>query len=139
MVNSYNNPNLGSFHGSELAALFAGPTPAREDDRELFLAMREYWTSFVASGRPSTTASSWSVRVHLSNCAVLLTANWHSFSPGFFWRLLWGYVIMIQRVANTDGNLRILLQPASVKMENMTEALVARCAFWHGLSGELNG
>ncbi|RDB24352.1 hypothetical protein Hypma_008425 [Hypsizygus marmoreus] len=51
----YDNPDLGSFHGSELTAFFTGTTHVMEEDQALFSAMQGYWTSFVASGRPGTS------------------------------------------------------------------------------------
>ncbi|KAJ7165653.1 alpha/beta-hydrolase [Mycena crocata] len=36
------------------------------------------------------------------------------------------------------GSPRILLHPGNVSLENVSEALSARCAFWHGLAAELN-
>ncbi|KAK7053746.1 carboxylic ester hydrolase [Favolaschia claudopus] len=41
------------------------------------------------------------------------------------------------RSANKDGSPRILLHPGNVTMEKITDALSARCAFWHGISKEL--
>lgn len=37
-----------------------------------------------------------------------------------------------------NGSPRILLHPGDISLEKVTDALSARCAFWHGLSGELN-
>ncbi|KAJ7683530.1 alpha/beta-hydrolase [Mycena rosella] len=39
--------------------------------------------------------------------------------------------------ANADGSPRILLHPGGIKMENLTAAQSARCAFWHGLDAEI--
>ncbi|KAJ7039383.1 alpha/beta-hydrolase [Mycena alexandri] len=36
------------------------------------------------------------------------------------------------------GSPRIFLHPGAVALENVTEALSARCAFWHGLAAEIN-
>lgn len=99
----YNNPILGSNHGAELTAFFSPSTPPDEGDRNLFTAMREYWTSFAATGLPSAKD----------------TSSWTA-------------------VATSDGSPRMRLQPGSVGLENFTSALAARCAFWHGISGELN-
>ncbi|KAF7354614.1 Carboxylic ester hydrolase [Mycena sanguinolenta] len=40
--------------------------------------------------------------------------------------------------ADINGSPRILLHPSEVAMENITDALAARCDFWHGLSSEIN-
>ncbi|KAF8186132.1 alpha/beta-hydrolase [Mycena galopus ATCC 62051] len=40
--------------------------------------------------------------------------------------------------ADINGSPRIFLHPGEVAMENITEALGARCAFWHGLASEIN-
>jgi hypothetical protein len=67
MAPSYDNPHLGSFHSDELAAFFAGSVPADTDDKLLFTVMRDFWTNFVASERPSTgneSSASWNVRLH---------------------------------------------------------------------------
>ncbi|KAF8173893.1 alpha/beta-hydrolase [Mycena galopus ATCC 62051] len=40
--------------------------------------------------------------------------------------------------ADINGSPRIFLHPGEVAMENITEALGARCAFWHGLGSEIN-
>ncbi|KAJ3575771.1 hypothetical protein NP233_g877 [Leucocoprinus birnbaumii] len=52
----YDNPHLGSTHSSELQAIFGPSADASEDDLDLFQAMREYYTSFVATGTPSSTS-----------------------------------------------------------------------------------
>ncbi|KAJ7124488.1 alpha/beta-hydrolase [Mycena epipterygia] len=39
--------------------------------------------------------------------------------------------------SNRLGNPRILLHPGDVSMEAVSEALSARCAFWHGLASEI--
>ncbi|KAJ6473144.1 alpha/beta-hydrolase [Mycena sanguinolenta] len=40
--------------------------------------------------------------------------------------------------ADINGSPRIFLHPGEVGMENITDALAARCDFWHGLSSEIN-
>jgi carboxylesterase type B len=57
----YDNPHLGSDHGADLAAFFSPPpSNANSNDIALFEAMREYWTSFVTSGKPaSKNAITW--------------------------------------------------------------------------------
>ncbi|KAJ7124493.1 Alpha/Beta hydrolase protein [Mycena epipterygia] len=42
--------------------------------------------------------------------------------------------------ASVDGNgsPRIFLHPGDISLENVTDALSARCAFWHGLAAEIN-
>ena len=52
-INSYDNPHLGSDHADELEAFFEISVPfATAKDNALFHSMREYWTSFVTTGRP---------------------------------------------------------------------------------------
>ncbi|KAF8150598.1 alpha/beta-hydrolase [Crassisporium funariophilum] len=48
----YDNSHLGSNHGAELDAFFSPPANANSDDLAMFEAMREYWTSFVTTGKP---------------------------------------------------------------------------------------
>ncbi|GLB33555.1 putative carboxylesterase [Lyophyllum shimeji] len=99
----YNNPILGSDHTAELTAFFSSSPPSDEGDKDLFAAMREYWTNFAATGIPrAKNAPSWSA------------------------------------VTTSAGSPRIRLQPGSLGLEEFTSALAARCAFWHGISGELN-
>ncbi|KAJ6490025.1 alpha/beta-hydrolase [Mycena sanguinolenta] len=40
--------------------------------------------------------------------------------------------------ADVNGSPRIFLHPGQVTMENITNALAARCEFWHGLSSEID-
>ncbi|KAJ6544343.1 alpha/beta-hydrolase [Mycena capillaripes] len=42
--------------------------------------------------------------------------------------------------ASVDGNggPRVLLHPGNISLENVTDALSARCAFWHGLASEIS-
>jgi len=40
--------------------------------------------------------------------------------------------------ADGNGSPRILLHPGNISLENVTDALSARCAFWHGLASEIN-
>ncbi|KAJ7683531.1 Alpha/Beta hydrolase protein [Mycena rosella] len=37
-----------------------------------------------------------------------------------------------------NGSPRILLHPGDIILENVTDALSARCAFWHGLAAEIS-
>ncbi|KAJ7875186.1 alpha/beta-hydrolase [Mycena leptocephala] len=37
-----------------------------------------------------------------------------------------------------SGSPRILLHPGGISLENITDALSVRCAFWHGLSAEID-
>lgn len=61
-MNSYNNPHLGSNHAAELDAFFSTPPAANAMDQALFQSMREYWTSFVTTGRPvSSNGVEWEV------------------------------------------------------------------------------
>ncbi|SJL14789.1 uncharacterized protein ARMOST_18259 [Armillaria ostoyae] len=39
---------------------------------------------------------------------------------------------------SATGNLRMLLHPGGIQLENVTDALSARCRFWHDLKEELN-
>ncbi|KAJ7599071.1 alpha/beta-hydrolase [Mycena floridula] len=52
----YNNPATGSTHGAELTAFFSS-TPSDSPNSDLFLSMRQYWTSFVTSGTPVSDTS----------------------------------------------------------------------------------
>ncbi|KAJ7213246.1 alpha/beta-hydrolase [Mycena rebaudengoi] len=38
---------------------------------------------------------------------------------------------------NGNGSPRIFLHPGEIQMENVSDALAARCAFWHGLFAEI--
>ncbi|KAJ7815976.1 Alpha/Beta hydrolase protein [Mycena olivaceomarginata] len=40
--------------------------------------------------------------------------------------------------ADNNGSPRILLHPGNISLENVTDALSTRCAFWHGLASEIN-
>ncbi|KAJ7235288.1 Alpha/Beta hydrolase protein [Mycena haematopus] len=42
------------------------------------------------------------------------------------------------RSEDINGSPRIFLHPGEVGMESITDALGARCAFWHGLASEIN-
>ncbi len=37
----------------------------------------------------------------------------------------------------SDGNRRMLLQPGSIHLEDVTNGLDERCEFWHSLAKEL--
>jgi carboxylesterase type B len=72
-MNSYDNPHLGSDHADELEAFFETPevfstsVVADAKDNTLFHSMREYWTSFVTTGRPvSNNGIAWEVRYPFS-------------------------------------------------------------------------
>jgi hypothetical protein len=63
MIYSYDNPHLGSFHGYDLLAFFISLPSSDENDKNLFEAMREYFTSFVTTGTPSAkNRIEWKVR-----------------------------------------------------------------------------
>ncbi|KAF8969005.1 alpha/beta-hydrolase [Flammula alnicola] len=98
----YDNPHLGSNHGSDLEAFFSPPSDANAEDLALFEAMREYWTSFVTTGEPVS-------------------------KNGIAWK----------SATDDMGSPRILLRPGNVAMEELTDALTARCSFWHSLSSEI--
>ncbi|KNZ81847.1 Lipase 1 [Termitomyces sp. J132] len=100
----YDNPILGSDHGAELTAFFTTSATTEPSINTLFVAMREYWTSFVVIERPSACDSS---------------VSWTA-------------------VADSKSNPRILLHPGAIALENLTDVLSSRCAFWHRISGELN-
>ncbi|KAG6908682.1 hypothetical protein DXG01_003696 [Tephrocybe rancida] len=102
----YDNPVSGSDHGADLAAFFSTSTPSDPNVNALFVAMREFWTSFVATSQPSAKDSS---------------ISWKA-------------------VADSNSSPRILLHPGAINgiaLENLSSALSARCAFWHGISAEL--
>ncbi|KAF8076133.1 Alpha/Beta hydrolase protein [Lyophyllum atratum] len=101
----YDNPISGSNHGADLTAFFSSSPPSDDSNKSLFAAMREFWTSFVVDGVPSSKNTS--------------VASW---SP----------------VSGSDGSPRMRLQPGNVGLENLTSALAGRCAFWHGISAEMN-
>ncbi|KAJ7711144.1 hypothetical protein B0H14DRAFT_3021324 [Mycena olivaceomarginata] len=48
----WDNPTLGSDHGFELYAFFAGTQTFDDADQALVNAMRRYFTSFATSGTP---------------------------------------------------------------------------------------
>ncbi|THV05668.1 alpha/beta-hydrolase [Dendrothele bispora CBS 962.96] len=53
----YDNPHLGSNHSDDLEAMFPPtPTTANHKDLALFETMRELFTSFVTSGKPTSSA-----------------------------------------------------------------------------------
>ena len=74
---SYDNPHLGSDHGDDLDAFFSPPpSDANADDVSLFEAMREYWTSFVTSGVPTTKSGLvWEVGYPVSCRLILLNIS----------------------------------------------------------------
>ena len=59
------NPHLYSDHADELEIFFETPEPfatsvvADAKDNALFYSMREYWTSFVTTGRPVSKQWYW--------------------------------------------------------------------------------
>ncbi|PPQ69308.1 hypothetical protein CVT24_001674 [Panaeolus cyanescens] len=55
----YNNPHLGSDHAAELGAIFSPSSSANADDLALFTTMREFWSSFVTDGKPSSKSATW--------------------------------------------------------------------------------
>ncbi|THV05682.1 alpha/beta-hydrolase [Dendrothele bispora CBS 962.96] len=67
----YDNPHLGSNHGAELGAYFPENTPddADEDDLALFEAMREFITSFITTGTPTSKSAGveWNAVTDTSN------------------------------------------------------------------------
>ncbi len=60
---SYDNPDQGSDHGSDLQALFNAASTVSGDDSTLFTAMQQFWTSFVTSAAPKSeaAATNWTV------------------------------------------------------------------------------
>ncbi|KAF5352027.1 hypothetical protein D9758_009414 [Tetrapyrgos nigripes] len=104
----YNNPHLGSTHGSELQGLFlmqGSLSKANVQDLQLFQAMREYWSSFVTTGVPTSASAD---------------VDWDAVSV---------------TGSSDDGSPRILLQPGGIAMENIGTALDQRCDFWHNNLG----
>jgi len=86
-------------------------------DLELFQAMREYWSSFVTTGVPTSSSANvdWDVSRELQSSLLIRILN-----------------LAIQPVSNTDdGSPRILLRPNGIRMEDITEQLDERCNFWH--------
>ncbi|KAF7308045.1 Carboxylic ester hydrolase [Mycena kentingensis (nom. inval.)] len=53
----WDNPVLGSTHSDERVAFFETPSPLDEANTNLVGAMREFWTSFVTTGTPESSAS----------------------------------------------------------------------------------
>ena len=117
---SYDNPHLGSDHGDDLDAFFSPPpSDANADDVSLFEAMREYWTSFVTSGVPTTKSGLvWEVEL-------------------LHWLPLNFTEYFLQPVADERGSPRMLLHPGDIAMESVMKDESDRCSFWHSLSGEM--
>ncbi|THV05669.1 alpha/beta-hydrolase [Dendrothele bispora CBS 962.96] len=66
----YDNPHLGSNHGNDLQAFFpATPANADGNDLALFEAMREFFTSFVTTGTPTSGSAgvNWEAVTDTSN------------------------------------------------------------------------
>ncbi|KAF9046768.1 alpha/beta-hydrolase [Panaeolus papilionaceus] len=55
----YNNPHLGSDHAAELGGIFGPSSSANADDLALFKTMREFWSSFVTDGKPTSKSATW--------------------------------------------------------------------------------
>ncbi|KAK1218549.1 hypothetical protein PQX77_018765 [Marasmius sp. AFHP31] len=55
----YNNDHLGSDHRAELAAFWGKADAASDDDKALFMSMREFYSSFVTSGQPQSSLATW--------------------------------------------------------------------------------
>ncbi|KAJ3719104.1 Alpha/Beta hydrolase protein [Lentinula guzmanii] len=51
----YDNPDQGSDHGADLTALFDSASGFTGNDAALFVAMQQFWTSFVAAQDPNAT------------------------------------------------------------------------------------
>lgn len=98
----WDNPNLSSDHGADLAAFFAGNRVFDAKNQALVVAMRKYFTSFVTCGAPVAAKS-----------------------------IAW------PKGVDGNGSPRIFLHPGDIKLENVTDALSARCKFWHGLATEI--
>ncbi|KAJ7342585.1 alpha/beta-hydrolase [Mycena albidolilacea] len=99
----WDNPTLGSDHGFELYAFFAGTQTFDDADQTLVNTMRRYFTSFATFGAP-------------------VAADSVPWAPS----------------ADINGSPRILFHPGNISLENVTDALSTRCAFWHGLASEIN-
>lgn len=122
-INSYDNPHLGSDHADELEAFFEIHEPfatsvvADAKDNALFRSMREYWTSFVTTGRPvSSSDIAWEVRFFfIPKKTIIITP----------------FLSKPVKAANS-GNPLLFLQPGNVVMEERSSKQTQRCAFWHG-------
>ncbi|KAK1215754.1 hypothetical protein PQX77_021643 [Marasmius sp. AFHP31] len=55
----YNNDYLGSDHHAELATFWGKADAASDDDKALFMSMREFYSSFVTSGQPQSSLATW--------------------------------------------------------------------------------
>nr|KAF9078511.1 Alpha/Beta hydrolase protein [Rhodocollybia butyracea] len=56
----YDNPDQGSTHGADLTGLFDPVSEFKGDDAALFVAMQQFWTSFVTDGHPTAeNTSTW--------------------------------------------------------------------------------
>ncbi|KAJ7612122.1 Alpha/Beta hydrolase protein [Roridomyces roridus] len=53
----WDNPTLGSTHSDELVVFFNQTIVFDSPDQTLALAMRDYWTSFITSGTPTSDAT----------------------------------------------------------------------------------
>ncbi|PPQ63606.1 hypothetical protein CVT24_004466 [Panaeolus cyanescens] len=73
----YDNPHLGSNHHDELDAQFDPPDDSDDSDLALFEDMRQYWTSFVTDGMPSSISNpSWMpVDTLIGSPRILLQPN----------------------------------------------------------------
>ncbi|KIK66281.1 hypothetical protein GYMLUDRAFT_157517 [Collybiopsis luxurians FD-317 M1] len=55
----YDNPILGSDHGAELTGLFDPTSEFTGDNEALFVAMQQFWTSFVTAQEPQSASAAW--------------------------------------------------------------------------------
>ncbi|KAF7291782.1 Carboxylic ester hydrolase [Mycena chlorophos] len=106
----WDNPFLGSNHGSELDAFFEDTSTYDDASLAVIASMREYWNSFVVSGVPTSSSSN------------IASANGRT--------VAW-------TESGIVGSPRILLHPAKMAMEEVDLGLEARCAYWHLLENEL--
>ena len=107
---SYDNPDVGSEHGDELAAFFDPP-----DNGTFYSAMRQYWTSFAVGNPPQAdNATEWIV------------------SHGYTASVRWTY--RLQDAPNT----RVFLHPGNISMVDVESDLLERCDFWHSIHEELS-
>lgn len=93
------------------------------DSEALFESMRQWWTSFATSQKPSAKNSpSWPVN-HMSWLVLTCVANKAFYS---------------QAVTDNDGSVQMYLSPGKTATQPVPAGLVNRCNFWHSLSSEIH-
>ncbi|KAF5377414.1 hypothetical protein D9757_009716 [Collybiopsis confluens] len=66
----YDNPDLGSDHGSELTGLFDLASEFTGNDAALFLSMQQFWASFVITQEPRSEAMAWTAVTNITSGAL---------------------------------------------------------------------